>query len=366
MRVLYDGIVFQNSYQRGIQRAFREMIDHMPAPPEGPEMTLALADRPKCALPRRASVRRTVPMIVGLLHRRMRRSLIPRLSPRGMLRASSGCDLFHSTYYTLPPREMPTVLHVHDLIPEKYPEMFPEPWAAAEIEQRRVCIAQATRIITISRATAEDVAARYPEAAEKISTVYFGCDHLRRAGGNMGTAKNRGDNRYALYVGERSRYKNFGVILGAMQDPNWQRDVSLVVAGPPFNEDEQRIVDGLGPGRVRHAGRPTDAELARLFAAAMCVIVPSLCEGFGFPVLEGQAAGIAVVCSDVPVFREVAGGGAFFFDPRDPVELARTVAQAADQSVRGARAEAMADNLARFKWETCAQQVMQVYRAAMS
>ena len=77
MRVLYDGIVFQNSYQRGIQRAFREMIGHMPA---GVDMTLALSDRPKCELPGKPRIVRTTPRILGCMHRRIRKTLAPRLS----------------------------------------------------------------------------------------------------------------------------------------------------------------------------------------------------------------------------------------------------------------------------------------------
>jgi glycosyltransferase involved in cell wall biosynthesis len=369
MRVLYDGIVFQNSYQRGIQRAFREMIDHFPptSAAGGVEAVLALADRPKCALPKRVRVERTTPAIVGYLHRRVRKWLIPRLSPGAMRRLSEGCDVFHSTYYTLPPREMPTVCHVHDLIPEKFPEMFGDPWAAAEIEQRRVCIAQAMRIITISRATADDVAARYPEAAGKIRTVYFGCDHLRRAAGAGSRSASPGGARYALYVGERTKYKNFRVVFEAMGCAAWPKDVGLVVAGPPFKEDERTIADGLAARglSIRHAGRPTDAELAVLYAGAMCVVVPSLCEGFGFPVLEGQAAGTVVVCSDVPVFREVAGAGAIFFDPKKPEELARAVGEAGDAGVRGRVLAAGAENLVRFTWDGCAREVAEVYRSML-
>jgi glycosyltransferase involved in cell wall biosynthesis len=368
MRVVYDGVVFQNSYQRGIQRAFREIIDHMPS---GVEMTLALADRPKCALPERATVRRTVPAVVGFMHRRMRRWLIPKLSPSGMRKVAAGADVFHSTYYTLPPRDMPTVLHVHDLIPERFPEMFPEPWAAAEIEQRKKAILQATRIVTISRATADDVIRMYPEVAQRVTTVYFGCDHLQKARPD-GEDKShpmqpsREGERYALFVGERKKYKNFKVIFEAMKIEKWPGDVGLVVAGPPFTEEEQAIADEINPTLpVRHAGRPTDEQLADLFAGSMCVIVPSLAEGFGFPVLEGQAAGTHVVCSDIPVFREVAGAGAFYFDPKKPEDLAAKIADAASPITHRTREEAVWQNLRRFSWDKCSREILSAYEVAV-
>ena len=58
-----------------------------------------------------------------------------------------------------------------------------------------------------------------------------------------------------------------------------------------------------------------------LVAGAAALVLPSFAEGFGLPVLEAQAAGTPVACSDLPALREAAGDAAVFFDPHDVASM---------------------------------------------
>ncbi|KWV54232.1 glycosyl transferase [Bradyrhizobium macuxiense] len=69
------------------------------------------------------------------------------------------------------------------------------------------------------------------------------------------------------------------------------------------------------PPNVRFSGYVEEHEKAALIAEAHGLIMPSLAEGFGVPIIEALAAGTPVLCSDIPVFREVAGELADYFDP---------------------------------------------------
>ncbi|MDB4009183.1 glycosyltransferase, partial [Amylibacter sp.] len=52
-----------------------------------------------------------------------------------------------------------------------------------------------------------------------------------------------------------------------------------------------------------------------------CVIQCSKYEGFGLPLIEAQMRGVAVLCSNIEVFKEIAGKGAIYFDPNDDSDL---------------------------------------------
>src|SRR5699024_11091331 len=70
----------------------------------------------------------------------------------------------------------------------------------------------------------------------------------------------------------------------------------------------------VGPGRFpvsarrRHPGYVTEPELQQVLAGASALVLPSVDEGFGLPALEAMACDVPVVCSDIPVLREVTGG----------------------------------------------------------
>ena len=81
-------------------------------------------------------------------------------------------------------------------------------------------------------------------------------------------------------------------------------------------------------GSVVFADYVPDAELEALWGMAGCAAFPTRAEGFGMPVLEALARGVPVACSDLAVLREIGGDLPRFFDPDDPADAARKVAEA--------------------------------------
>jgi glycosyltransferase involved in cell wall biosynthesis len=86
------------------------------------------------------------------------------------------------------------------------------------------------------------------------------------------------------------------------------------------------------PPRVREAAGLTDGAVAALLQGARALLFPSLAEGYGLPLVEAAALGTPVVCSDLPICREVAGPGADFLDPRDPEAWAAAVMRLKDDT----------------------------------
>src|SRR5205807_5399520 len=83
---------------------------------------------------------------------------------------------------------------------------------------------------------------------------------------------------------------------------------------------------------VRVLGQRSTQELDSLYALADCLVLPTLHEGFGLPVLEAMARSVPVICSDIPALREVAGEAALYFNPRDPRQIAMRIADAIEDA----------------------------------
>ena len=96
-------------------------------------------------------------------------------------------------------------------------------------------------------------------------------------------------------------------------------------------------------------------------------IVPSRCEGFGFPILEAQRYGTPVLCSDISVFHEVAGDAAEFF----PLDSADALADRVrvlfeDDNLRERLRDRGYTNSARFLWDDCGDLTLDVFRKALA
>jgi glycosyltransferase involved in cell wall biosynthesis len=131
---------------------------------------------------------------------------------------------------------------------------------------------------------------------------------------------------YILYVGLRIAHKNVeGVLRAFLLLVDDFPELRLVVAGGRYTTPD--MVDRW-KGDTRLMGRlieipdPSDDDIARLFGGAKAFVFPSFAEGFGLPPLEAMAAGVPVVCSDIPVFREVYGDAVLYVDPNRPESIA--------------------------------------------
>jgi O-antigen biosynthesis alpha-1,3-rhamnosyltransferase len=120
-----------------------------------------------------------------------------------------------------------------------------------------------------------------------------------------------------------------------------------------------------GEGWLHALGYVDDAPLLALYRGARFLVFPSLYEGFGLPLLEAMAVGCPVVCSDLPVFREVAGAAAEYAPLEDAAGWIAALRRIEDQPER--RAELRRLGLARaaaFDWERSARATLDVWRAA--
>ena len=261
---------------------------------------------------------------------------------------SRAADVLHCPTYRGPLRpRLPLVVTVHDLAVFRHPETFNR-WTRT-YSPRVVphVLAAARRIIAVSEFTKRELVDVLDLPAEKIRVVPNGVDDEFTQTGPAA------EGEYILTVGTLEPRKNLQRLVEAAR----RNDVELRVVGA-------RGWGGVevGGNGVRWLGEVSDTELASLYRGALCVVYPSVYEGFGIPVLEAMACGAPVVTSRGTAMEEVADGAAVLVDPNDPAELSAGIERATEQ-----RAELVARGLDRarvFRWSAIADATVAVYREA--
>jgi glycosyltransferase involved in cell wall biosynthesis len=134
-----------------------------------------------------------------------------------------------------------------------------------------------------------------------------------------------------IMVGSIEPRKNHRFVLDAFER-FWRRggEGSLLIIGRyGWKTDDfiERVTTHRERERQLHLLRDAnDSELAYAYQNASALVIASEAEGFGLPVVEAFQRGLPVLCSDIPVFREIADGRATFFDLSDPERLAEVLA----------------------------------------
>ncbi|MBW8877987.1 MAG: glycosyltransferase family 4 protein [Acidobacteria bacterium] len=303
---------------------------------------------------------------LGVIWQQLR---LPRRLARGDV------DLFWSPLITLPLRcPVPAVATVHDLTAMLMPEMHTLKVRWSLLPFLRSSFEQARRLVTISRATADDLAFHFPQCREKIRVVYPGIDPEFRPGEPAEIAATRAElgapEGYVLFVGTLEPRKNVGILIDAWEmlraeDP---RLLPLVLAGPSGWGSERlaRRIQALAPLGVQSLGRVERSRLVRLFQAARVFVYPSLYEGFGFPAAEALACGVPVVASNSSSLPEVVGDAGLLVEPGDAGALAAKIASILGHPGREAELRARAPGqAARFRWDRAAREMEEVFFEAL-
>jgi len=283
-------------------------------------------------------------------------------------RHTTGNRLYHATEHLLPYLPaIPTVLTVHDLIFEEYPEHHTRLNRLFLQTAMPLFVKAADVIIAVSQQTRRDLIARYSTPAEKIHVIYEGIDPRFQPASHSEIMAIRNERSYLLMVGTLDPRKNHATAFRALARLKARGiEQQLVIVGGTgwLFEPVRALVDELGLNdAVIFAGYVPDEDLPALYSGADCLLLPSLYEGFGFPVLEALACGTPVVCSNTSSLPEVAGDVAIQVDPTDDAALAAAIQRVLSEP-------GLADSMSRrgplharqFSWEQCAAETAELYQ----
>jgi len=278
-------------------------------------------------------------------------------------------DIVHSLGYVSPVfAPCASVVTIHDLNTVALQDVLSWKKRIALSILVRESADRADRVLTVSEFSRSEIQRYLGTDPSKISVVYEGPRRNDRvpAGWDELEATYGLRKPYVAAFGSVSVHKNIPCLVDAFAAVSAQVLHSLVIVGHTRPPAERAIADARHRGvRVVTTGYVPDAHISPLLSHADLFVFPSLYEGFGLPALEAQQAGVPLLSSDAGSLPEVAGEGAYYFDPHSVEDLSqalRTCLQ--DRDLRERLRRKGAENVARFSWEQAAQQTLRAYELA--
>jgi glycosyltransferase involved in cell wall biosynthesis len=175
---------------------------------------------------------------------------------------------------------------------------------------------------------------------------------------------------YFLYVGNAYPHKNLERAIRAfvlLCKTSTQKTQFLIVSKKNvFTNKLEKIIEKLNAQEyVKILGFVEDEKLTELYKNSVGFVYPSLSEGFGLPGLEAMKAGTVLVCSDIPVFREIYGNHAIYFKPTEVNSIISALKKAL--SLSKVEGDKMIKNnkefIKRYSWEKMARETLDVYNS---
>jgi glycosyltransferase involved in cell wall biosynthesis len=292
---------------------------------------------------------------------------------------------FDPYFLTLPlAKPKPTVVTVHDVIPLVFPDKFPAGIRGTiKWQVQKMSLLGASAVLTDSQASKRDIARIVDISQEDVFVVplapapqystEIGTDDIEKAKEKYHLPKH-----YVLYVGDVNWNKN---ILGLIEA--WGKFVTmwkgselprLVLLGSAFTNEMLpetkeifRQLHSLGiKDTVQMPGHIEDEDMAACYSGSLLTVLPSMYEGFGFPVLEAMMCNVPVIASNASSIPEISGPSPLF-NPSDPNEIANAIESVLLYSpmkrrtlVEKGRAWART-----FTWEKVAHETIMVYEKAL-
>ncbi len=286
------------------------------------------------------------------------------------------CDVFHTWDWTQPPTsQAKTITTIHDFVPILFPEtQHPKTIA---VFKRKLFWAkiECSQFICVSKSTSQDFRRIFPDIPpSKIAVIYEAAetkyDQFQKL--SPTEKKQKKDQIFRLYglkkyifaQGTREPRKNLDRLVKAFinyQKKHPQSNLELAISGKyGWGQDISPPTDNS----IKILGYIPEKDMVALHASALCLVYPSLYEGFGLPVVKSMKVGTPVITSNTSSLPEVAGTAAILVDPLNTDQIT-----AAIQKVVGSnslRRQLISKGLrqsSKFSWVKTAQETLNVYNS---
>ena len=292
---------------------------------------------------------------------------IVRLLKRHKIRLYHG--LSHEIPAGLAGTGIPAVVTMHDLAFKLYPEFYR--WPDRQMYHLKVqhAIRNAERIIAISESTRQDLINLYKVSAEKTTVIYQSCHERFQQEKSQKTIdvvlqKYQLPRDYILFVGTLNERKNLLVVLEAMLQLPTNHRIPLVVVGDG-KAYKQKVLEYIKQHHLSSQVffiRPENEDMPAIYQQADIFVYPSLCEGFGIPILEALFSETPVITSNRSSLPEAAGPDSFLVNPLEPGEISEAISKILDDStLRKEMIEKGYQYAQRFQGDVLSAQLMSLY-----
>lgn len=220
-------------------------------------------------------------------------------------------------------------------------------------------------IITISDFSRNEILQRYRISPTKVIRTYLSADKATHKPKKYRLPVEK----YIMYVGQQSDYKNVRQLIRAHQDIVTKHpELGLVLVGG-INASTQQNIDWVKKHNFKNihfTGFVSDEELAWLYQNTRAYVFPSLMEGFGLPSLEAMTYGAPVVSSNATCLPEVNGDAAHYFDPNNVSDITRAIEEVLEnKTLRERLIKNGREQIKKYSWTTTAIETKEVYEASL-
>ena len=259
-------------------------------------------------------------------------------------------------------RRFKLVLTVHDLIYYRHPA--PPPSFAWPIKllwrlyhlsylPQRLLLNRADAVTTVSHTT-KALIAKHHLTKRPVSVVYNAADS-----DSASIATSRPTNKQTLvYMGSFMDYKNVEVLIKGMANLAGYELLLLSRISAERKAELQKLIPS--GATVTFLNGVTDDEYHELLSSAVALVTGSRDEGFGIPLVEAMIRGIPIVVSDIPIFKEIGGDAASYFDHEDASSFSKAVRSIANQDAWLAKSILSKAQAKKFSWSTSAEALLKL------
>jgi glycosyltransferase involved in cell wall biosynthesis len=260
-------------------------------------------------------------------------------------------------------RDYKLLLTVHDLIyyehrtpPRDLPALVRLLWRLYHLAwwPQRMLLNRADGVVTVSETTAQLIREHHL-TDRPITVVPNAADDV----GHPDFPRGRPEGHRLVYMGSYMPYKNVDTLVRAVAA---LPDHELHLMSPVSRDERARLTRLAPQARLVFHDGATDAAYTELLAGATALVTASRAEGFGIPLVEAMRLGTPVVVSDIPIFREIGGDAALFFDPGNPESLVAalwSLEREGEWERRSAASVAVAE---RYTWASSAERLLELMR----
>lgn len=277
-------------------------------------------------------------------------------------------DIIHFTNVYVPAKipGLKYVVTIHDLDPLMIPYAHSLQYSTYFKFILQRSIERADLILTDTEAVRNELIERFGVDRMKVKCLGVGISSEFTSLADL-TPSKRPNIPTFLFVGQLNKKKNVRWLIETIH--NGIREgklpkIQLILAGAPgfgFEEIKTSLTK-MNTENILWINRPNLKALVGLYRSCTAVIVPSLREGFGIPLLESMYCNCKIIASDIPTNREVAGDAAKYFSLHDRESLIMAVRNAIHEEDNKPGAEAAQAQLKKYQWNELAVQCLSYYQ----
>ncbi|BAU98726.1 glycosyltransferase family 4 protein [Aurantimicrobium minutum] len=259
------------------------------------------------------------------------------------------------------------VLTLQDLLSFEKPQLFGQLTGVFLRTLIRMSANHAKSILTISQFSKLSIEKHLSPTKKKIKVSELAGGRVSNTPKKDNFSNQNRAKAQLLSGGNRLPHKNFEKLIQSLAlIPEPERPL-LVITGGSDNDPLAKLVTELAlESYVELKSWIPQEQIEELYADSTIYVFPTLFEGFGLPILEAMSRGCPVICSDIPVLREVGGEAAIYVDTNSPAELAKVITQTLrDTSTLDVLASRGIQRASEFTWERTAEKTITVFEECL-